>query len=53
MPGRDNSFEHWTKAKQDFDAIWKIAPWTLHDLPRTFATGLAVLGAAPTKLKVL
>jgi integrase len=46
-PGRDNPLDQWTKAKQAFEAICKIAPWTLHDLRRTFATGLAELGVAP------
>ncbi len=44
-------FNGWTKAKATFDVAAQqaaprspVAPWTLHDLRRTFATNLAALG---------
>ena len=45
-PARGNSeraFSGWSKSKARFDQICTIAPWTLHDLRRTFATNLAAL----------
>lgn len=38
------SFNGWSKAKARLDAKTDIAPWTLHDLRRTFASGLQRLG---------
>jgi len=40
----DKPFNGWSKAKAQLDQKAKIAPWTLHDLRRTFATGLQKLG---------
>jgi integrase len=40
-------FAGWNKPKAAFDARCKIAPWTLHDLRRTFATNLADLQVPP------
>ena len=37
-------FNGWSKCKVAIDKRCKIAPWTLHDLRRTFATNLAALG---------
>jgi len=37
-------FAGWNRPKVELDARCKIAPWTLHDLRRTFATNLAALG---------
>jgi integrase len=37
-------FNGWSKGKLLLDQKAKIAPWTLHDLRRTFATGLQRLG---------
>jgi integrase len=34
----------WSNSKKAFDKLALIAPWTLHDLRRTFATNLAALG---------
>jgi integrase len=34
----------WSNSKKAFDKLAPIAPWTLHDLRRTFATNLAALG---------
>jgi len=41
------AFNGWQKCKATFDKKCQIAPWTLHDLRRTFATNLAALGVAP------
>jgi integrase len=41
-------FNGWPKAKATFDArLDRIAPWTLHDLRRTFSSNLAAIGIAP------
>lgn len=45
--GYDNPFNGFSKAKRELDKVCDIAPWTLHDLRRTFATNLAQLGVAP------
>ncbi len=37
-------FGGWNRPKIALDKRCKIAPWTLHDLRRTFATNLAALG---------
>jgi integrase len=41
---QDKPFNGWSKCKAQLDQKAKIAPWTLHDLRRTFATGLQKLG---------
>jgi integrase len=38
---------NWTKGKAKLDRRLRIAPWTLHDLRRTCATGMAELGIQP------
>jgi integrase len=40
-------FTNWDKSKARLDARLKIAHWTLHDLRRTAATGMAELGVQP------
>jgi integrase len=45
----DKIFAGWSKQKTALDALisdggYSLAPWTLHDLRRTFATNLAALG---------
>jgi integrase len=40
-------FNGWSKCKTALDKLANIAPWTLHDLRRTFATDLAQMGVAP------
>jgi integrase len=40
----------WSKAKSEIDKLAKIAPWRIHDLRRTVATGLQKLG---TNLQVI
>jgi integrase len=47
FPARGNAestFNGWSKSKAALDEISGITAWTLHDLRRTFATGLAGLG---------
>jgi integrase len=45
--GCTTPFNGWGKSKAQLDKLANIAPWTLHDLRRTFATNLAQLGVAP------
>lgn len=45
--GSDKPFSGWSKCKKALDKLASIAPWTLHDLRRTFRTGLGRLGVAP------
>lgn len=50
FPARGNPdacFSGWSKCKALLDTRCKIAPWTLHDLRRTFATNLAALNTPP------
>jgi len=42
------TFNAWPKSKVALDKLLaNVAPWTLHDLRRTFATNLAKLGTPP------
>lgn len=43
----DRSFSGFSKAKRRLDTAAKTSDWTLHDLRRTAATGMARLGVAP------
>jgi integrase len=45
--GKSTPFNGFSTCKAVFDERAKIAPWTLHDLRRTFSTGVARLGVAP------
>ena len=46
--GKDSPFNGFSTAKEDFDKrLEGVAPWTLHDLRRTFSTGLARLRVSP------
>jgi len=50
FPARGKSgtpFNGWSKGKVALDKRANIAPWTLHDLRRTFTTDLAQMGVAP------
>jgi integrase len=50
FPARGNdaeSFSGFSKLKRKLDEVSKVTNWTLHDLRRTTATGLAQLGVAP------
>jgi|SRR5665213_1662655 len=42
--GTDKPFDGWSKSKSALDRECPLAPWTIHDLRRTFATRLAALG---------
>lgn len=37
-------FNGWSKPKADLDKKLSIEPWTLHDLRRTFSSGMASIG---------
>jgi integrase len=45
--GSDKPFSGWSKCKRELDKVAKIAPWTLHDLRRTFRTNLGRLKVRP------
>jgi integrase len=45
--GSENPFSGWSKCKKALDKVAKIAPWTLHDLRRTFRTNLGRLRVRP------
>jgi integrase len=46
--GKTNSpFNGWSKGKAELDKLSCVTGWVLHDLRRTFATGLAELGTSP------
>ncbi len=50
FPARNNdanAISGFTRAKLRFDKTSKVAEWTIHDIRRTVATGLAMLGVAP------
>jgi integrase len=42
--GDQSPFNGWSKAKRNFDQSLQIAPYTLHDLRRTFSSNLARSG---------
>jgi len=44
---RTTCFNGWPKGKATFDQRCVIAPWTLHDLRRTYATTHASIGTPP------
>lgn len=45
---RGSGFSGWSKAKRELDAkLEGVRPWTLHDIRRTVATGMATLGVQP------
>lgn len=43
----ERPFNGWSKCKRELDKSANIAPWTLHDLRRTFRSGLGRLGVRP------
>ncbi len=43
----ETSFSGFSKSKRRLDLVARIDAWTLHDLRRTAATGMARLGVAP------
>src|SRR5262249_18094825 len=40
-------FSGWSRGKKDLDKIVKLEPWTVHDLRRSTATGMAEIGVQP------
>ena len=45
--GSEKPFSGWSKCKKALDKLADIAPWTLHDLRRTFRTNLGRLKVRP------
>lgn len=43
----DRPYSGFSKGKRELNAMVRLPDWTLHDLRRTAATGMAMLGAAP------
>jgi integrase len=43
----ERGFNNWSYAKAELDKRLGLAPWRLHDLRRTCATGMAELGVQP------
>ena len=43
----DDAFQSWSALKTRIDANSGVSAWTLHDLRRTCATGMADLGVQP------
>jgi len=44
--GKETPFDGWSKCKPKLEERAKVEGWTLHDLRRTFASGLAALGVS-------
>ena len=42
----------WTRIKRRLDAAMRIPPWRLHDVRRSFVTGLAELGIRPDVIEL-
>jgi integrase len=47
FPGERGVFCGWSKSKTRLDKLSGVSAWTLHDLRRSGATGMAELGVAP------
>lgn len=47
------TFSGFSQCKKNIDKMLNIAPWTVHDLRRSFATKLAELGVAPHIIEAL
>ncbi len=45
--GRKGPFSGWSKSKERLDQRCGLVAWRLHDLRRTFVTGMAELGVQP------
>jgi integrase len=43
----NGGFSGWSKSKERLDARIQIAPWRLHDIRRSVATGMAEIGVQP------
>jgi integrase len=44
--GKETPFDGWSKCKPKLEERAEVKEWTLHDLRRTFASGLAALGVS-------
>jgi integrase len=44
--GKETPFDGWSKCKPKLEERAEVSGWTLHDLRRTFASGLAALGVS-------
>jgi integrase len=55
FPGRDKDtpFNGFSKSTDAFRKACDIDHWTLHDLRRTFGTGLARMGVSPVTVEAL
>jgi hypothetical protein len=42
----------WSMVKARLDAVMQIAPWRLHDVRRSFVTGMADLGIRPDVIEL-
>jgi integrase len=49
----DRGFSGWSRAKARLDTAVQIAQWVVHDLRRSFSTGLGNLGIPPHTIEVL
>lgn len=49
----DRGFSGWSRAKARLDAAVQIPAWVIHDLRRSFSTGLGDLGVAPHTIEML
>ena len=51
--GERDGYTNWADAKAKLDQRVGIAPWRLHDLRRTCATGMAELGVEPWYIEAI
>jgi integrase len=49
----DKGFSGWSHAKARLDAKLDLEPWVVHDLRRSFSTGLGDLGVPPHVIEML
>jgi integrase len=51
--GKRSGYSDWGRAKQELDQRLRIAPWRIHDLRRTAATGMGELGVQPHHIEAI
>jgi len=51
--GKRSGYSDWGRAKQELDQRLHIAPWRIHDLRRTAATGTGELGTQPHHIEAI
>ena len=51
--GRKAGFQAWAKSKRALDQRAGIAPWVLHDIRRSVATGMAEIGVQPPVIEAV